>query len=343
MKKLLLTSLVAGLAMLAGCNSNNIKFADERVKQICVSAWDTDGNGKLSYEEAAAVTSVGGRFRSTNITSFDEFQYFTGVTIIYREAFNNCLKLTSITLPEGIEEIGPGAFGGCAELVHIDIPDGVTYISPKGPFEGCDKLPVEGGIRYADNYAIGVVGSAQESYTLREGTLMVSNSVLYDIARKTGSITIPDIVTEVPESVFKYCSPLKTVDMPGVVTSIGKLAFDGCENLTSVTLSESLESIGDYAFRECESLTTITIPASVKSIGAWAFFDCTNIENVYCYATTPPSLGWAAFMCTDRNPNIRGAAMPLFMNCTIYVPAASVAAYKSAAGWSDYAHQIVGF
>ncbi|MBQ7964279.1 MAG: leucine-rich repeat domain-containing protein [Alistipes sp.] len=129
MKKLLLTSLVAGLAMLAGCNSNNIKFADERVKQICVSAWDTDGNGKLSYEEAAAVTSVDGRFRSTNITSFDEFQYFTGVTIIYREAFNNCLKLTSITLPEGIEEIGPGAFGGCAELEHIDIPDGVVALS----------------------------------------------------------------------------------------------------------------------------------------------------------------------------------------------------------------------
>ena len=50
-----------------------------------------------------------------------------------------------------------------------------------------------------------------------------------------------------------------------------------------------------------------------------------------------------AFMRTDRNPNIRGAAMPLFMNCKIYVPAASVAAYKSAAGWSDYAHQIVGF
>ncbi len=343
MKKLLLTSLVAGLALLAGCNSNNIKFADERVKQICVSAWDTDGNGKLSYEEAAAVTSVDGRFRSTNITSFDEFQYFTGVTIIYREAFNNCLKLTSITLPEGIEEIGPGAFGGCAELEHIDIPDGVTYISPKGPFEGCDKLPVEGGIRYADNYAIGVVGNAQESYTLREGTLMVSNSVLYDIARKTGSITIPDIVTKVPESIFKYCSPLKTVDMPGVVTSIGKLAFDGCEHLTSVTLSESLESIGDYAFRECKSLTTITIPASVKSIGAWAFFDNTNIEKVYCHATTPPTLGWAAFMRTDRNPNIRGAAMPLFMNCKIYVPAASVAAYKSAAGWSDYAHQIVGF
>lgn len=343
MKKLQLTIWAVALALLAGCSNNNIKFADDYVQTICVNQWDTDGNGKLSYEEAAAVTSIDNRFRNTNITSFDEFQYFTGVTIIYREAFNNCLKLSSIVLPEGIEEIGPGAFGGCVELESIDIPDGVSYISPKGVFEGCNKLPVVDGIRYADTYAIGTVGKPQESYTLREGTLMVSNEVLYDIAYKTGRITIPEIVNKVDESVFKNCLPLLVVDMPGVVKSIGKFAFDGCENLTNVALSDSLESIGDFSFRECAKLTSITIPASVKTIGAWAFFDCTGMEQVYCHATTPPTVGFAAFKRSDNNPDAVGAQMPLPLGCKIYVPAQSVEAYKSAPGWSDYATNIVGY
>ena len=343
MKKLQLTIWAVALALLAGCSNNNIKFADDYVKTICVNQWDTDGNGKLSYEEAAAVTSIDNRFRNTNITSFDEFQYFTGVTIIYREAFNNCLKLSSIILPEGIEEIGPGAFGGCVELESIDIPDGVSYISPKGVFEGCNKLPVVDGIRYADTYAIEVVGKAQDSYSLREGTQMVANGVLYGMAYNTGCITIPEIIEEVENSVFSHCSPLKTVDMPGVVKSIGKFAFDGCENLTNVTLSDSLESIGDFSFRECAKLTSITIPASVKTIGAWAFFDCTGIEQVYCHATTPPTVGFAAFKRSDNNPNAVGAQMPLPLGCKIYVPAQSVEAYKSAAGWSDYATNIVGY
>ena len=31
------------------------------------------------------------------------------------------------------------------------------------------------------------------------------------------------------------------------------------------------------------------------------------------------------------------------IGCTIYVPRASVSAYKKAAGWSDYADYIVGY
>ena len=342
MKKLQPYILVALVAVLAGCGGDNIKFADKQVKTICLGQWDTDGNGKLSYEEAAAVTQISKQFCSTNIGSCDEFKYFTGVELIYRESFANCLNLKSISLPESVREIGREAFGGCGQLESIDLPDGLTYISASA-FEGCNKLPVVDGIRYADTYAIGTVGKPQESYTLREGTLIVSNEVLYDIAYKTGRITIPEVVNKVDESVFKNCLPLLVVDMPGVVKSIGKFAFDGCENLTTVTLSDSLESIGDFSFRECAKLTSITIPASVKTIGAWAFFDCTGIEQVYCHATTPPTLGWAAFKRSDNNPNAVGAQMPLPLDCKIYVPAQSVEAYKSAAGWSDYATNIVGY
>jgi hypothetical protein len=58
-----------------------ITFADANVKAICVANWDTNGDGELSEEEAAAVTSLGVVFKgNTEITSFDELQYFTGLT-----------------------------------------------------------------------------------------------------------------------------------------------------------------------------------------------------------------------------------------------------------------------
>ena len=75
-----------------------IDFADAEVKRICVENWDTDGDGELSKAEAAAVTTLkkdNGNgtygnfvFRDADITSFDELQYFTGLTKLENYTFN---------------------------------------------------------------------------------------------------------------------------------------------------------------------------------------------------------------------------------------------------------------
>ena len=56
-------------------NQPIIVFADANIKAICVSNWDTDGDGELSKAEAAAVTNLGTVFKdNTEITSFNELQ-----------------------------------------------------------------------------------------------------------------------------------------------------------------------------------------------------------------------------------------------------------------------------
>lgn len=65
-----------------------IAFIDPAVKQICVENWNTNGDGELSYAEAAAVTDIGQIFRNnTDIKSFNELQYFTGFTTIGEQVF----------------------------------------------------------------------------------------------------------------------------------------------------------------------------------------------------------------------------------------------------------------
>ena len=108
----------------------NILFADPNVKAICVANWDTNGDEELSKAEAAAVTSLGMVFKeNADITSFDEFQYFTGLTAVEADAFYNA-SLTSIVLPNTITEIKLRAFYG-TRLTSIQFPEGLTTIGEK--------------------------------------------------------------------------------------------------------------------------------------------------------------------------------------------------------------------
>ena len=103
-----------------------ITFADSVVKALCVANWGS--NGKLSYAQAAAVTDLSDKFTGNEtIISFDELQYFTGLTILKNNAFTNCNNLTSIIIPNSVTTIGIGAFEGSG-LLSIIIPNSVTTI-----------------------------------------------------------------------------------------------------------------------------------------------------------------------------------------------------------------------
>ena len=117
------------VARFRNLNSNIITFADPNVETVCVANWDTNGDGGLDYTEAAAVTDLGGVFYDNqDIISFNELQYFTGLTSIGDYAFCTCRNLTSINIPEGVTTIGEEAFLFCYELTSITIPEGITTI-----------------------------------------------------------------------------------------------------------------------------------------------------------------------------------------------------------------------
>lgn len=106
-----------------------VEFADPAVKEACVARFDKNGDGNLTYEEIAVVTDVKGLFdENRNITSFDEFQYFTSVTVVPEEMFMECSSLESIVLPESVTVIENSAFSGCRSLTSIDLHEGLLQI-----------------------------------------------------------------------------------------------------------------------------------------------------------------------------------------------------------------------
>ena len=198
-------------------------------------------------------------------------------------------------------------------MTSITIPDSVTSIGSYA-FNGCESLSAfHGKYVSADNRCL-IIGNQLKSFAPAGLT----------------AYTIPGSVTSIGDGAFGGNTSLTSITIPDSVTSIGEGVFIYCTSLTSITIPDSVTSIGNSAFQYCTSLTSITIPDGVTKLGSYAFHRCTSLSKVYCKPTTPPTpAGWAFY----NNANGR----------TIYVPTASVDAYKSADNWKDYADQIEGY
>lgn len=150
------------------------------------------------------------------------------------------------------------------------------------------------------------------------------------------SVTLPSSVISL-YCTFYNCSNLTKVHLNNGLQRIGMSTFWMCEKLTEIDIPNSVTEIDASAFCGCSSLVNITIPESVTSIGNYTFSDCTNLKEVFCKSITPPTI-------TDDDNELYGR---MFYNVSselkIYVPQASVNAYKNASFWNEYAEKIVGY
>lgn len=129
-----------------------IRFADAEVFRILVDAKvygdytseklgslvaiDRDGDGMLTVEELADISSLSNRpdvnssvlAGNTTIEIFDEFRYFTKMTFLGGGMFQNCISLKSITLPNSIKETRSDAFSYTV-IKKLVIPEGCTDVA----------------------------------------------------------------------------------------------------------------------------------------------------------------------------------------------------------------------
>ncbi len=306
---------------------------------------------------ADSVTSIGS-YAFYYCTSLTSVTIPDSVTSIGGRAFYNCTSLTSVTIGKRVTSIDDDAFRGCTSLTRVDITDLSAWC--KISFGGYYANPLNNGVKLYLN------GSELTDITIPSDITEIKAYAFYGCTSLT-SVTIPDSVTSIGYKAFEGCTSLTRVDItdlsawckisfnnsyanplsngaklylngseltditiPSDITEIKQYAFEGCTSLTSVTIGKRVTSIGDNAFSGCTSLTSITIPDSVTSIEDRAFFSCTSLKEVYCKPTTPPTGGLHMF--TNTANDLR-----------IFVPTASVEAYRSATYWDAYTSRIVGY
>ena len=227
------------------------------------------------------------------------YKIINGVTSIGDSAFEKCINLTNITIPDGVMSIDIRAFENCTSLTSITIPNGVTSISYE-VFSGCKSLTsitIPDSVTSIEDYAFYKCASLK-TVTIPNGVTSIGELAFYDCVSLT-SITIPDSVMSISKDTFEYCTSLTSITIPDSVMSIGDSAFYGCTSLTNVTIPDSVMNIGDSAFCNCISLTNVTIPDSVTSINNSAFNGCTSLTSVMI-PDSVTSIGERAFNgCTN--------------------------------------------
>ena len=265
-----------------------IVFEDSKVEELCVANWDTNGDGLLSYAEAAAVQTLGNVFRSnTSVRNFKELKYFTGLTTIESRTFYNCANLRSVSIPRNVQYLDEEWFG-CYELKEAHIEDIASWC------------------RIHHNL-----------YSRALTKILYVNGEKLDLT----NLVIPEGVKKIGEYAFYQCDVIETLTMPSTVTTVGVGAFSLCTNLTAVHISdlaswckihfekdhkynitnplkyakslylngelitdlvipEGVREIGDSAFEDYAALKSVTIPAGVYRIGEMAFMDCESLTKV---------------------------------------------------------------
>ena len=181
-------------------------------------------------------------------------------------------------------------------------------------------------------YTFDTTGKHVIKYTLENPTILGVNA--FYGCNSLSSVTIPNSVRTIDNAAFRYNSGLTRVNsdtdgvfnIPNGVITLGIGAFRNLSGMTSVTIPDSVTTIDERCFRNNVNLTSITIPSGVTSIGYEAFVSCSGLTSITIEAVTPPTLDSRAFYSTN--------------DCPIYVPSASVEAYKAATNLSSLASRI---
>ena len=236
----------------------NIVFADPEVKMICVENWDQDGDGELSFEEAAEVSDLGVVFRSSSITSFDELAYFTGLKEIRTSAFYSCQNLKSIAIPKKVTTIKSEAFWHSG-LDHIDLPGSLTTIEDSafwgtGIKQVCipeSVISIGQGVFYGCDY----LESFSGRYASADGHSLVMDGRLVASATKG----LADSTYEIPSSVTTICK-----------YSVSLVSLSGYP-ITGISIPEGVTKIEDDAISISVLTTTgiesISLPNSLVELG----------------------------------------------------------------------------
>ena len=253
------------------------------------------------------------------------------VTLINTCAFQDCIGLKSISIPNAVEKIGGQAFYNCSSLVSAKLSDAITTI-PRNAFLNCAKLTniqLPANLSKIDPLAFYRCGSLTSIHIPPSVQSIGDNAFAY--CTSLTDINIPEGIDIIATWTFGGCTSLKNIKIPNSVKEIGISAFSDCRGLSEIVLSDNVETIDNFAFDGCSQLKTVTIGTGIKTIGDHAFASCNQLELITVNAIEPPT-------AVEKPEASKTGTFDgwNYKNTDLRVPAESIEKYRTAPVWENF-------
>ena len=181
-----------------------------------------------------------------------------GTKWISNDAFSDCNNLTSIIIPQSVQNIGVGAFSYCSGLTSVvwnakNCADFYSYTCPFRNSTGITSFVFGEKVEYIPAYICSGLTNIQE-------------------------ITIPENVKATGSNPFYHCYGLSSViwnakNCEGYASDSYTPFYDIRSQIKSFVLGEDVERIPAYLYYYMSNLFTLHIPRSVTTIGNYAFLN----------------------------------------------------------------------
>ena len=189
---------------------------------------------KMRYVRVVPVSGeIRGNITIPSKVPYDGCKYV--VTQIGKNAFRDCMEITSVKLPKTLSNIEAFAFAGCTALETINTPQPLSEIGDYA-FEGCVSL---------------------EEFSLDASISKLGKGCFKGcVALET--VKFPTSFSEIPDEAFYGCASFDEISCPATVMHIGRDAFGGCINVREIYLDRSVQDIGSKAFAGCVKVASLT-------------------------------------------------------------------------------------
>ncbi|HAX84496.1 MAG TPA: hypothetical protein DCY15_08705 [Ruminococcaceae bacterium] len=268
-----------GYSAFESCKSLTDVTFPKSLKVICDAAFYSCSFDAVSLPYG---TEYVGSYSFTNPLPSDESEKLKKIELadtikfIGNEAFA-WSGVTEVTMPQSLEYLG-SAFSNCRRLKTVTLNDGLKEIGAAFLDTSIEKLRIPSSVVKIGSEMCWGCNLLREVSFAEIGKLKYIGDRAFRSTR-IKNIEIPDTVEYIGKEAFYYCYSLSSVILPSGLKNLGASCFYNTRKLDMIVLPEGLASIGEKCF-QYTSIEEITLPKNLKYISGHTFVGCKNLADV---------------------------------------------------------------
>lgn len=295
----------------------------------------TIGDGAFYYQSLSGSLTIPEGVITIQSDAFGNCENLSGVLslpstleFINTSAFQNCGFTCELLLPQNLKSIGNEAFSGCSGFYgNLILPEGLSRIE-NAVFSNCNHLTgdliIPQNVKEIMYDAFSGCSGLNGRLTLPEGLKHIENGA-FKSCKFSGPLVLPSTLKFIGRESFSYNMFSGELKLPASLQDLCPNAFEYCSRISgTLEIPENITAIMENTFGGCESIQKLILHSKIDVIKSDAFENCFGMESIVCNAVNPPYVESGAFDGVSKS------------NVVVEVPEASLAAYRTASGWSDF-------